>query len=475
MANFPNTNSASSFPEFSSHSNAQHMSNGLLFPSPSVSDAQKYLADPSVSRFLQDLVLSLAIYRPSDPYTFLRTHFDIHHRQEVDEFLPIPDPLVTSSSGSLLTVVSSSLNSAHFSAAVQLCNHSTNQTSAEISLAPRPSRDCVSLKELGNYNHSPAESSCRACRVLALNGEQSLPNPSSPSPLNPEGIEGFSSSNSAASANTLLTNKGSDIAAISLAAASGSSAEQLVSFPNCPLSNVTACRHCPHHNIQRSHTSPSSFKSSSTHSAADSRRAPRVHNGQSVRHQHHSHHHCTCAHVHCCNCCSYRSSHRSREASSSGAHRHVEAAGGGDDDHSDSSDAEVEGIELSDRDIDEDELAGAPLHSAAAADGSRAIANGAARGGRRGAVSAEVYTEEDAAAYVRKVVPKDYKTMTALARAIDKHLLFSHLDENERSDIFDAMFPVHKNPGAFSTRLFFDRILANCFIIVRRVFRSDST
>jgi len=40
------------------------------------------------------------------------------------------------------------------------------------------------------------------------------------------------------------------------------------------------------------------------------------------------------------------------------------------------------------------------------------------------------------------VVPKDYKTMAALSKAIAKNILFSHLDENERSDIFDAMFQV---------------------------------
>ncbi|KAK7591078.1 hypothetical protein V9T40_002691 [Parthenolecanium corni] len=61
---------------------------------------------------------------------------------------------------------------------------------------------------------------------------------------------------------------------------------------------------------------------------------------------------------------------------------------------------------------------------------------------RRGAISAEPVSEEDATSYVKKVVPKDYKTMAALAKAIAKNVLFSHLDENERSDIFDAMFPV---------------------------------
>jgi len=66
---------------------------------------------------------------------------------------------------------------------------------------------------------------------------------------------------------------------------------------------------------------------------------------------------------------------------------------------------------------------------------------------RRGAISAEPITEEDVASYVKKVVPKDYKTMASLSKAIAKNVLFSHLDENERSDIFDAMFPVTALPG----------------------------
>ena len=36
--------------------------------------------------------------------------------------------------------------------------------------------------------------------------------------------------------------------------------------------------------------------------------------------------------------------------------------------------------------------------------------------------------------------PKDYKTTLALNKAISNHILFKHLDESERSDIFDAMF-----------------------------------
>lgn len=66
---------------------------------------------------------------------------------------------------------------------------------------------------------------------------------------------------------------------------------------------------------------------------------------------------------------------------------------------------------------------------------------------RRGGISAEPVTEEDATSYVKKVVPKDYKTMAALSKAIAKNVLFSHLDENERTDIFDAMFPATCLPG----------------------------
>lgn len=37
-------------------------------------------------------------------------------------------------------------------------------------------------------------------------------------------------------------------------------------------------------------------------------------------------------------------------------------------------------------------------------------------------------------------MPKDYKTMASLQKAIGKNVLFSHLDEGEKSDVFDAMF-----------------------------------
>ncbi|XP_062507682.1 cAMP-dependent protein kinase type I-alpha regulatory subunit-like [Corticium candelabrum] len=61
--------------------------------------------------------------------------------------------------------------------------------------------------------------------------------------------------------------------------------------------------------------------------------------------------------------------------------------------------------------------------------------------GRRGAVSAGVVTEEDAVSYVKKVIPKDYKTTNALAKAIQRNILFQHLDDSERRCVDD---PVHK-------------------------------
>ena len=64
----------------------------------------------------------------------------------------------------------------------------------------------------------------------------------------------------------------------------------------------------------------------------------------------------------------------------------------------------------------------------------------ALRSVRRGGVSAESIREDDAANYVKKVVPKDEATMASLSKAISRNVLFSHLDEGERSDIFDAMF-----------------------------------
>ncbi|CAF2859130.1 unnamed protein product [Rotaria sp. Silwood2] len=61
---------------------------------------------------------------------------------------------------------------------------------------------------------------------------------------------------------------------------------------------------------------------------------------------------------------------------------------------------------------------------------------------RRGAVSSKSSSGTTTTTpYVREIVQKDYATMCALSEAIKKNILFSHLDENERAQIFDAMFP----------------------------------
>ena len=46
-----------------------------------------------------------------------------------------------------------------------------------------------------------------------------------------------------------------------------------------------------------------------------------------------------------------------------------------------------------------------------------------------------------------QVVPKDEDTKKALAKAISKNVLFSHLDDSEKQDIFDAMAPYRKDAG----------------------------
>lgn len=58
----------------------------------------------------------------------------------------------------------------------------------------------------------------------------------------------------------------------------------------------------------------------------------------------------------------------------------------------------------------------------------------------------ELATKHHMCIYLQ-VVPKDYKTMGALSRAIASNVLFTHLDESERADMFDAMFPVQCLPG----------------------------
>lgn len=66
---------------------------------------------------------------------------------------------------------------------------------------------------------------------------------------------------------------------------------------------------------------------------------------------------------------------------------------------------------------------------------------------RRGAVSAEVYKEEEISNYVKRCVPKDDETKKALEASMCKNVLFAHLDDNEKRDIFDAMSPIEKKAG----------------------------
>ena len=44
-------------------------------------------------------------------------------------------------------------------------------------------------------------------------------------------------------------------------------------------------------------------------------------------------------------------------------------------------------------------------------------------------------------------MPKDEKARASLEKAMSKNVLFKHLDDNQKSDIFDAMFSVSHNPS----------------------------
>jgi len=70
------------------------------------------------------------------------------------------------------------------------------------------------------------------------------------------------------------------------------------------------------------------------------------------------------------------------------------------------------------------------------------------RAQRRGAVSAAPITEDDVdSSPSNQGEPKDYKTTQALLKAIDKNALMCHLDDNDKSDIFEAMVLRRFNPG----------------------------
>jgi cAMP-dependent protein kinase regulator len=66
---------------------------------------------------------------------------------------------------------------------------------------------------------------------------------------------------------------------------------------------------------------------------------------------------------------------------------------------------------------------------------------------RRVAISGKSYSEEDATNYVKTIVPKDEKTMASLQKSLERNILIKHLEDYQRKDIFDAMFPVVHNPG----------------------------
>ena len=50
-----------------------------------------------------------------------------------------------------------------------------------------------------------------------------------------------------------------------------------------------------------------------------------------------------------------------------------------------------------------------------------------------------------------QVIPKDEKTKVALKKSIANNVLFSHLDDRESQDIFDAMFKTEFSTGEVKT------------------------
>ena len=50
-----------------------------------------------------------------------------------------------------------------------------------------------------------------------------------------------------------------------------------------------------------------------------------------------------------------------------------------------------------------------------------------------------------------QVIPKDEKTKVALKKSIANNVLFSHLDDRESQDIFDAMFKTEFSAGEVKT------------------------
>eukprot|EP00036_Acanthoecidae_sp_10tr_P008480 CAMPEP_0182926952 /NCGR_PEP_ID=MMETSP0105_2-20130417/12747_1 /TAXON_ID=81532 ORGANISM="Acanthoeca-like sp., Strain 10tr" /NCGR_SAMPLE_ID=MMETSP0105_2 /ASSEMBLY_ACC=CAM_ASM_000205 /LENGTH=352 /DNA_ID=CAMNT_0025064873 /DNA_START=81 /DNA_END=1139 /DNA_ORIENTATION=+ len=69
------------------------------------------------------------------------------------------------------------------------------------------------------------------------------------------------------------------------------------------------------------------------------------------------------------------------------------------------------------------------------------------RTSRRGAVSAAVMDMDEAEAYEKKVVPKDPDTMEHLRSVVIGNVLFQHLEEDELTDVLDAMFECRPKAG----------------------------
>ena len=66
---------------------------------------------------------------------------------------------------------------------------------------------------------------------------------------------------------------------------------------------------------------------------------------------------------------------------------------------------------------------------------------------RRGGVSADVIDDDDAATYQKKIVPKDASTMLQLQKCVNGNVLFTHLEQDELTDVLDCMFQVKKPAG----------------------------
>ena len=62
--------------------------------------------------------------------------------------------------------------------------------------------------------------------------------------------------------------------------------------------------------------------------------------------------------------------------------------------------------------------------------------------------SCEPVDEDDASTEMRKKVPKSPEAQQRLEDALHANIMFAHLDVDERSQVFDAMFQVEYEAGA---------------------------